>query len=322
MPRRPARPSAAHATEVARLLRLWRRPDFQRANLALLEEAYPLILRLRGTPGPEWDAFRESRVVPFAQQWQAWPAIHVELLLGPDRAETFLDLLAGRWGVVPIFPETTETDIRRAARRIRTRIGKRHRDAQTLSRAVLSRWLEDNGIPRRAIPQLLGWREGGADRPSAAAAVAARSFEDEAALMHRLWPAGVSHRAADRRVRRRLRGTEAPAARMVRKAQAQYAAWRHQLEAALTAPRAADPVSAALTRLLRARYLTRDPVAFGRAFEALWPALRPSRRRRATRTGRDRGHNIRQGSVRGDGGARAPLKLPTFGADHPPGPPL
>jgi hypothetical protein len=274
MPRRPARPSAALATEVARLLRLWRRRDFQRANLALIREAIPVLARLGGTPGPEWDAFVEQRMVPFAQQWQAWPAIDWGLVVqDPRHVGALLTVFTGRWGVVPVFPWTTDAELRHAARRIRRRIGSRHRDAWTHQRAVLSRWLETNGIPRRAIPRLLGWRQGGTDRPTAAAVVAPLSVEQEQALMRDPLQAGLSHQAAEQRVLRHLRGAEAPAAGMVRKAQARHDAWLRTVWADLIASTPTDPVSFALTRLLRARYLTGDLGELGRAMEALGQAL-------------------------------------------------
>jgi hypothetical protein len=51
MVRPPAPQSIALTTETRRLLRLLRRRDFRRANLALLQEAYPLIERLGAKPG-------------------------------------------------------------------------------------------------------------------------------------------------------------------------------------------------------------------------------------------------------------------------------
>jgi hypothetical protein len=149
-------------------------------------------------------------------------------------------------------------------------------------RGPLSRWLETNGISRREIPRLLGWREDGSDRPTAAAALADLSEEEEAkeaATMRDLLKSGMSYRAAERRVLRKFQGSEAPAAEMLRKIQWRYDDWRRAREAALAHPRPCDPVSFALTRVLRARYVTRDLPELTRALQVLFHALSPKRRR-------------------------------------------
>jgi hypothetical protein len=264
MSRRPARPSAALAAEVTRLRALWDDPEFQRDNRALLREA--LIARIGRAPTPEWDAFVKSWFHPFVQKWGAVPAMDVEL--------ADLVVFAAQWGAVPIFPWTTNAEIGAAARRIRQHIGKRPRDARTHDRVRLSRWLETNFIPRREIPRLLGWREDGASRPTVAEAVARGSFDEEQASMRPLLKSGLSYQAAERRMLRRRRGSEARAAVMMRKAQRRYEAWHRALVAAVEAPKVVEPISFALTGILRARYLTRDLSELTGAIAACHEALR------------------------------------------------
>ena len=287
MPRPPAPPSMALATKARRLLRLLRRRNFRRENLALLQEAYPLIARLGSKPGREWNTFLEQRVLPFIQKWRAAPAIDWWLVLPSqtraERPDEVLMMLTGEWGIIPVFPWTTDADVLARARQIRRRVGKRHRDSVARHRGPLSRWLETNGIPRREIPRLLGWREDGSDRPTAAAALADLSVEQEAATIRDLSKSGMSYRAAERRVLRELQGSEAPAAGMLRKMQWRYDDWRRAHEAALASPRLSDPVGFALTRVLRARYVTRDLPELTRALQALFHALSPKRRRSAAR---------------------------------------
>jgi hypothetical protein len=252
-----SRQPAGLATEVQRLRRLLRRPDFRRENLALLQD----VARLRaahpkGIPGPEWDAFLRRRVVPFAKRWKAWPSIDPDLFR-PARSPLSA-MLSGQWGVVPVFAWTTDAELRAATRRVRQRIGRRHQDARTPERAMLSRWLETNGIPRREIPRLLGWRADGADRPTAAATLAHVSEARLQAMIRRLVKRGWSEREARREVVRRLRGTEVPASRMVRLSQARFDATRHALEAALIDPPPADALSATISRVVRARVLIQD----------------------------------------------------------------
>jgi hypothetical protein len=192
-------------------------------------------------------------------------------------------VLTGRWGLLPVFPWTTDAELLAGARRVRTRIGKRHRDAVTHERAVLSPWLETNGIPRREIPQLLGWRDGGASRPTVTEALEDLSFEQEEATLRGLMKRGLSYPEANRRMRRQLRGTEAPAAGKIRKMQWRFDAWRRAAEAALDTPTSADPVSFAVTRVLHARYVRRDLPELTRAVQDLVHALVPTRRRSAAR---------------------------------------
>ena len=80
-------------------------------------------------------------------------------------------------------------------------------------------------------------------------------------------------------MRRALRGTEAPASRVVRLSQVRYDAWRRGFEAALVAPPEGDPLSATLSRIARARWLIQDEASLGkelrRAVEVLWQVLSP-----------------------------------------------
>jgi hypothetical protein len=162
MPRQPARPSAALAAEVSRLLALLGRSDFRRENLALLQEAYPLIARLGSKPGPEWDTFLEHRVFPFSQKWDAWPAIDWGLFV-PARWDLGA-ILTGQWGAVPVFPWTTDTELLRAARRVRRRIGKRHRDPDSWQGPAFA-LAGDEWNPQTRDPATLGMARG-RSRPS------------------------------------------------------------------------------------------------------------------------------------------------------------
>jgi hypothetical protein len=291
MPRRSRRPSSALATEVQRLLRLLRRPAFRRENLALLQDACPLIARLGAKPGPEWEAFEKDRVVPFAQKWRAWPAMDWWLVLPrqprAERTDEVLMMLTGEWGLIPVFPWTTDAHVLARTRQIRRRVGKRHRDSVARHRGPLARWLETNGIPRREIPRLLGWQEGTEKRPMVVHGPEAgfehehdpeAGFEHEQGVMQSLKKRGLSHQAAERRVLHQFRGSEAPAAGRLRQMQWRFDTWRRAAEAALVTPTEADPVSFAVTRALRARYLTGDLRELTRALQALVPALAPKRR--------------------------------------------
>ena len=208
-----------------------------------------------------------------------WLVLPIQLRA--ERVDDWLMILIGRWGLISVFPRTTDAEIFAQARQIRRRVGKRDRDALAHERAVLSRWLETNGIPRREILRLLGWREDGSHRPTVAAALAHLSEEEEAeesATMRDLLKSGMPYWAAERRVLRKFQGSEAPAAGMIRQIQWRFDAWRRAVEAALVTPTSADPVSFALTRVLRARYLTRDLPELTRALQALFLELSPASR--------------------------------------------
>jgi hypothetical protein len=280
MPHQHARPSADLGAEVARLQALLGRQDFRCENLALLREAYLTIARLGAKPGSEWDTFLKDRVLPFAQKWNAWPAMDWGLF-APDRWHVGA-ILTGQWGVVPVFPWTTDARLLSAARLVRRRIGKHHRDAMTHRRALLARWLETNDIPRREIPRLIRWREGGAERPTTAEVLEHVSPARQKEMINRLMKQGWSEREARREMRRALRGTEAPAARTVRLAYTRYDTWRRAFEAALSEPPTADPLSATLSRMVRARWLRPDDAAqtleLKRAVDRLCEVLLPRAR--------------------------------------------
>src|SRR5262249_46752162 len=100
----------------------------------------------------------------FEDRWGVPPTTTGELL-DPDPRWRFLDAIAsGRWGMVPIFPWTTNRQIKARIEKIRSVIRKQHQDALITRHAQLVRWLDTIGFDRPKIAQVVFGRRTGLRR--------------------------------------------------------------------------------------------------------------------------------------------------------------
>lgn len=232
------------------LLRLLKNAEFRKEGLDILKK----MAQLRATDPStqEWEAAAEELVSPFISRWGV-PPPHAGALLDPDPRRPIVGTIAaGRWSVVPIFPWTTDAEIRHAVSRIRRAIGKQHRDAENERRAQLCRWLEACGVPSSEIARTVWGRRDGLARPSRSEAIRHIPEVRERELLEEYLRQGLSRDAAEQRVYRRLRGSEAKAVAAMRAAKARYVRATERLNVDLETPLHADPRGYALTMLMRA----------------------------------------------------------------------
>src|SRR5262249_28344059 len=235
---------------IAATLALLRKPEFTKAAYALLRELAAFGAHNQDQAARE--AFANERVQPFIAHWGV-PPPQAPDLVDPDPRRRVVDALAsGRWGIVGVFAWTTEREIQAHARKIRRAVAKQHRDAETVQRAQLARWLEDCGFGRAEIAMAVWGRTTGLRRPSRAKAIQRISEEDERRQLAELQAQGLSRRAAENRLLCRARGSEAAAVAAVRMAEIRYVRALEALNRDLSAPRAAEPRAHALTLLFRA----------------------------------------------------------------------
>ncbi len=107
--------------------------DFHHANYELYGQ---IPDRPKDQPASPWPP--TDLVEAFVQRWKALPWSYLAHL----EYQPALAVLSGKWGVIPVFPWTTDRDLTAAARKIRRAIGKIHRDANTARRGILAQWLE------------------------------------------------------------------------------------------------------------------------------------------------------------------------------------
>src|SRR5437879_1820974 len=104
----------------------------------------------------------------FLERWGVPPPTSGELV-NPDPRRRFVDAIAsGRWGVVPIFPWTTNQQIKTSIKKIHPVIRKQHKDALVNRHVQLVRWLETIGFERPTIARAVFGRRKGLRRPTKA----------------------------------------------------------------------------------------------------------------------------------------------------------
>jgi len=220
------------------------------------------------------DEFVSQLTTIFIEKWGVSPP-QAGALVDPDPARPYAEaVMSGRWGVVPIFGWTNEQEIRTAIRNIRRIVRKQHQDAENARRAQLARWLEDCGFSRPDIAAAVWGRRGGLRRPSKEQAFDRLPEHVERKWVREYLARGHTSGKVERLVNKRARGSEAPASAAVRMSEHRYEQEVEQLNIALASPVAAEPVSAALTRLYRAD--ERDHAEIGRGLVELRRALVPS----------------------------------------------
>ena len=188
----------------------------------------------------------------FRVTWGIFPPPAV-LLVDPDPRRRIVEALgSGRWGLILVFPWTTNGDIQAQSKAIRKVTRKRHHDAREEHRAQCADWLEASGFSRPQVAQAVWGRRHGLRRPTQAEAIRALPEERERQLIARATEQGLSHHQAEQQVLRQARGSEAPASAMVRMAEARETARVEHLNQDLATPVVSEPLSAAITVLIRA----------------------------------------------------------------------
>lgn len=233
--------------------------------LALLQDdqfrdaAYCLhrqVAALRGSGRSEFTEAAQSAVIElgnaFKEEWGVLPPPAPDLVNPDPRRPTVYMIASGRWGLVPVFPWTTDGEIREQVRAIRRTIKKQHQDAMNAHRIRLVDYLSANGCSRADAARAVFARKTGLRRPTAAEATRKIPESQETALLEHLMAGGRSYREAEKIVARRARGSEPRAVAAIRVAERRYERDRDRLNAELERPMVSEPLSHALTNLFRA----------------------------------------------------------------------
>lgn len=232
------------------VLDLLKDPEFCADAQRVLQRA--AALRAQAPPPEEWQRRTQELVQPFLARWGVVPPTTSELLDADPRRRLVQAIASGRWGVVPVFPWTTDREIRGRAKKIRSMIGKQHKDALVSSAAQLVQWLEACGFKRPTIARAVFRRRTGLSRPTKTQAIARAPEYRERQLYEKYGRLGLTENKIEQRVYKRLRGSEAPASAVVRVTARRYVKRIERLNEVLVTPVQSEPLSHELTTLFRA----------------------------------------------------------------------
>jgi hypothetical protein len=211
----------------------------------------------------------EEKAVSFYEKWGVLPPMTVDLLdenesLQGQRGAHILG--TGTWGLIPVFPWTTQDEVKEALKRIQRKIPRGHTDTkEQRRRAQIASWLgthtdaKGRPIPRTEIARVVWSRKSGLRRPSKAQAIARLPEDRETKWLSDFIAQGIPRGEAGRRVYRRARGAEAKASSQVRTALARYGRGLQTSLAFLGQPKECDPAAFALTKALRAAFQENAP---------------------------------------------------------------
>jgi hypothetical protein len=229
------------------LVNLLEDPEFVKASWAFYKHQY-----LEVTLG-----VGRSATEAFISEWGIGPP-HPDLLKPPSHWRRFYATVNVRWGLIPVYPWTTKKEIESRTRGIHRVIGKLHEDFMEDRRVLIAKWLTEQVSSVTGQPPSLSeialvvWgRKEGLTRPSKSRGIGKMSFEQERALMRRYKSEGKTNSEAERLIYQRARGTETPAAAMVRMKlrrlkKEQTVLQNHQID-----PQGVDRLAYAVTMLLR-----------------------------------------------------------------------
>lgn len=256
---------------MAETLALLKSPQFCSESQALLTRIANFASATNDTH--QRDAFLEEQTVPFLQRWKVLPPQASNLVSPDSRRDRVAAIASGRWGVVPVFASTTSKEIQDAVRIIRRTIRHEHQDAENARRAQLAAWLESLGFSRPEIGKAVWGRRDGLRRATRGQALRGISEDAETALLVKFLGEGLTRKKAEQRIYKLLQGSEPKVTAAVRMARQRYADRLNRLNTALAHPEMSEPISHALTLVLRAETRGADAAEIRRLVAALRRAL-------------------------------------------------
>jgi hypothetical protein len=155
---------------------------------------------------------------PFWYHYRAMPAVE---FLSVYYRQGFC-VMSGRWGVVPVYPWTKDDELKAAIHSIRKKIGQTRGDTEKQKHAALGVWLKLHGFKATEVAAALG---------------ASR--------------AGQGQRPLDETTRRPIEGSEPPIDAWLRVTRGRVRRAHAGLQAALQSPSSIDPLTDAITNVLR-----------------------------------------------------------------------
>ena len=147
-------------------------PDFCDESRSVIAEAK--VLYEQATSSDESKEKIIARAQSFRGRWGVWPPQTGELLDPDPRRRVVEAIASGNWGIVLVFPWTTDREIYACIKKIRSTISKWHKDSLNFYTAQLEGWLEEcgAGFGRKAIVRAVRRRTKALRRPTTSQAFA------------------------------------------------------------------------------------------------------------------------------------------------------
>ena len=244
-----AKPAGGRSVE--EVLDLLNDPEFCADVLRTFREAAAIMV------APSSAEERQQQFEQLGQRFEnRWgvPPPNTSELVDPDPRRRFSDAIAsGHWGLVLVFPWTTNDQIRVTIKKIRSVIRKQHQDALITRHAQLVRWLDTIGFDRPTIARVVFGRRTGLRRLTAKQAIARTPESHQDELYDHYRGLGLTPKQIEQKILKTLRGSEAPASAAVRMTERRHVKRRERLNEHLASPVQSEPLSHALTLLFRAR---------------------------------------------------------------------
>ena len=216
-----------------------------------------------GPSKTEWErqapAFMSKFLDPFMAKWRGAHPLSDELLSSSLWQKKEIATMTGRWGVIPVYPWTTEKDVNRQTKQIQKAIGKQYTNPTAYRLTLIAKWLSDSYLSTRThkppklrdIAAAVWERKKGLNRPSKAQAIANLSEGREVELMRAYIAKGKTRLEAERLIYQRVRGNESAAAAQVRTALGRLRKEQDNLKNVISDPQKTDTLGLAITMLLR-----------------------------------------------------------------------
>jgi hypothetical protein len=211
---RPPRWTSHERPPIDYFLRLFDDPEFWRDTFACYGAVGDVVEQGLSDEAIQ-QAWQEIRK-PFRHHYHAEPALQFL----PVHYRQGFSAVAGHWGVVPVYPWTKDDEIKAAVRSIRKKIGQTRGDAEKQKHAALGVWLKLHGFTAAEVAAALGTPSAG-DRPR------------------------------DLRTQRPVAGSEPPLDAWLRVTRGRLREVHARLQADFREPVSVDPLTDALTAVLR-----------------------------------------------------------------------
>jgi hypothetical protein len=213
----------------------------------------------------DWDLQRPRFIIdiekPFIKKWSATPP-DIVLLTSPAHYRKYYATITGQWGLVPVYPWTSQADVEKEVQHIHASIGKRGKDFVSDRNIHVADWLSHQIMPNGTRPKTEDiatavWNQ--ARRISRSPEIADEEAAEEARwrkeqeLIRKYKAKGKSPHEAERLTTAALRRAEAPASEKARKALARLRRDKIDLQSNLQSNRLlgrTTPLGYALARLL------------------------------------------------------------------------
>jgi hypothetical protein len=242
-------------TRLKNLVRLLKNEEFIRDSHAYYRARYEYV---GSGLQEEWDRRRPQFLIDvhdhFVKKWGATPP-GVVLLTSPIHYRKYYAITTGQWGLICVYPWTSQDEVEKQVQEIHTAIGKRGKDFVSDRNIHVADWLSQQTMPKGTRPSTdeiasVVWNQKQGSHCDSDEADEAL-WKKEQALMRRYRAKGKAYSEAEKLVKAATRRAELPTSEKTRKALARLKQDKSNLESLKEPRKGTTPLAFAVTRLIR-----------------------------------------------------------------------